>query len=78
MKGYAPGWQVRCLKCGLKVPAGQAGVIRIGAIGKSYKLGWCSRCRRLRCLVIERSKDQQGPGDSETPQEDAGEHGQTG
>ena len=57
MKGYAPGWQIRCLTCGLKVPAGEVGIIRIGAFGRSYKLGWCSRCKRLRCLVIERVKE---------------------
>ena len=54
MKGYAPGWQVRCKTCGLTVDAGKAGIIRVWAVGKSYKLGWCSRCRRIRCLVVER------------------------
>ena len=62
MKGYAPGWQVRCLSCGLKVDAGKAGIIRIRAAGKSYNLGWCSRCRRLRCLVVERTDDEPGTG----------------
>jgi hypothetical protein len=55
MKDLAPGWQVRCLKCGLTVPAGKAGIIRIKAAGKSYKLGKCERCRRIRWLVVERS-----------------------
>ena len=56
MMDLAPGWRVRCLRCGLSIPAGQAGIIRLGAYGKSYKLGWCQRCRRIRCFVVERSK----------------------
>lgn len=61
MRGYAPGWQVRCLTCGLRVDAGRAGVVRIAAVGKSYKLGWCSRCRRIRCLVVERVSNGSPP-----------------
>ena len=56
MKDLAPGWQVRCSHCGLTIEAGKAGIIRLGARGKSYKLGWCSRCRWFRCLIVERSK----------------------
>jgi hypothetical protein len=58
MKGYAPGWQVRCLTCGLRIDAGEAGVVRVGAVGKTYTLGRCSRCQRLRCLVVERKKER--------------------
>ncbi|UCG32037.1 MAG: hypothetical protein JSU68_10270 [Phycisphaerales bacterium] len=54
MKDLAPGWRVRCLTCGLAIDAEQAGIIRLGGRGKSYKLGWCSRCRRVRCFVVER------------------------
>lgn len=60
MVDLAPGWQVRCLRCGLHLPAGQAGIIRLGAYGKSYKLGWCWRCRWVRCFVVERSKRDRG------------------
>lgn len=68
MVDLAPGWQVRCLRCGLHVPAGQAGIIRLGAYGKSYKLGWCWRCRWVRCFVVERSKRDRGtrPGKHQT------------
>ncbi|MDB6024300.1 MAG: polymerase sigma factor, sigma-70 family [Verrucomicrobiales bacterium] len=55
-KGYAPGWQVRCPKCGLTVDAGAAGLIRIGAVGRSRRLGPCSRCNRFRWLIVERIK----------------------
>lgn len=49
----APGWQVRCLKCGRTEPWGRYGV-RLGAAGKKYTVGFCSRCRWLRFLVVER------------------------
>src|ERR1051325_11558862 len=53
-KGYAPGWQVRCPKCGLTVGAGEAGLIRVWAAGDTRRLGPCSRCKRFRWLIIER------------------------
>ena len=74
MGGYAPGWQVRCRKCGLIVDAGKAGIIRIGAAGKSYKLGWCSLCRRIRWLVVERVSVP----DSGDPPEGTSEQGEEG
>ena len=55
--GYAPGWQIRCRKCGLKVDASQAFMIRIGAVGKEYTPGKCQACNRLRLLVIENRTD---------------------
>ena len=54
--GYAPGWQVRCPKCGLTVDAGAAGLIRLGAAGRSRRLGPCSNCKKLRWLIVERVK----------------------
>ena len=45
-------WQIRCLTCGRRRDAAEVGIVRIGA-GRKYTLGWCSRCRRLRCCVIE-------------------------
>lgn len=60
MVDLAPCWEVRCLRSGVHIPAGRAGFIRLGAYGRSYKLGWCSRCRRLRCMVAERSKRDSG------------------
>jgi hypothetical protein len=55
MKGYAPGWQVRCPKCGLTFDAADLGFTFIGKklIGKELVLGWCSRCRWLRWLRVE-------------------------
>jgi hypothetical protein len=49
----APGWQIRCLKCGFAEPWGKYG-IRRGAAGKSYTIGFCSQCRWLRFHVIEK------------------------
>lgn len=55
MKGYAPGWQVRCTGCGWARDASEVGIIRLGAWSwKKFTLGWCSRCRRWRFLAIER------------------------
>jgi hypothetical protein len=50
-------WQIRCLKCGQSRDAEAAGITRIGA-GKKYTIGWCSRCRWLRCAVIERMPER--------------------
>src|SRR6185369_18008092 len=54
MKGYAPGWQVRCRKCGLTFDAADLGIVRIGAAGTNYALRWCQQCRRLRWVAVER------------------------
>lgn len=55
MKGYAPGWQVRCPKCGLTFDAADLGFTFIGKklIGKERRLGWCQQCRWLRWLIVE-------------------------
>jgi hypothetical protein len=54
MNGYAPGWQIRCTKCGATRDASEAGVIRIGArsVGKRT-LGWCKSCRWFRFIALE-------------------------
>ncbi|MDY0165885.1 MAG: hypothetical protein RBS80_05030 [Thermoguttaceae bacterium] len=49
----APGWQVRCLKCGYRQHWGKYG-IRRGAVGKKYTVGRCPRCKRWGCHVIEK------------------------
>ena len=55
MKGYSSGWQVRCTKCGRTRDAADVGIVKIGASSrKSYTLGWCSSCRRLRFVAVER------------------------
>ena len=61
MRDWAPGWRIRCRKCGLTRDAGQAGIIRLFAIGRSYKLGFCERCNRLRWLVCERYPENSCP-----------------
>jgi hypothetical protein len=61
--GYAPGWQIRCPACGRTADAGRAGIVRAGAasIGK-LTLGYCSQCRRLRWLAVERTTTSPTPG----------------
>ena len=61
MLSLAPGWRIRCRKCGLTRDAAEAGIIRLGAVGRSYKLGYCNRCRRLRWLVCERHPENSCP-----------------
>ncbi len=51
----APGWVVRCMKCGFTEPWGKYG-IRRGARGRAYTIGWCRRCHWIRCHAIERVK----------------------
>lgn len=55
MIGYAPGWQVRCPKCGLTFDAAELGLIRISisAVGHQHLLRWCQQCRRPRWLSVE-------------------------
>ncbi|MFO0891237.1 MAG: hypothetical protein U0790_19100 [Isosphaeraceae bacterium] len=61
MKGYAPGWQVRCTRCGRTRDASEAGITRVGAWSwKKYTLGWCAHCRWLRFLAIERKPTHAG------------------
>lgn len=50
----APGWVIRCLRCGFTEPWGKYG-LRLAARGRPRTLARCSRCRRLCCHVIERS-----------------------
>ena len=54
----APGWVVRCLTCGLTEPWGKYGIRKFAA-GRRWTLGWCARCRWIRCHVIERRTDGQ-------------------
>ena len=49
----APGWVVRCKRCGFTEPWGKYG-IRLGAISwKKCTIGRCSRCGRICCHAIE-------------------------
>ena len=57
MLDLAPGWIIRCTKCGKQKPLGETGAIRLGAasIGKRT-LAWCSKCNSLRWAAIDRSE----------------------
>ncbi len=58
-EGYAPGWQVRCPKCGLTVDAGKAVIIRIGYVGTTgRKYGYCERCDKNRWLIVEAAREE--------------------
>ena len=71
MKGYAPGWQLRCTRCGRTRDAGEAGLIRVGAASVAkYTLGWCSNCRWLRFVAVERKPAAPpGAGEAEPPRD---------
>ena len=49
----APGWRVRCRKCGFTEHWGKYG-IRLHAVGNRYMLGRCSSCNKLGWQVVER------------------------
>lgn len=52
----APGWKIRCLKCGFTEPWGKYGIRRM-AYGKNYTIGRCSKCGRWRFFAIERKSE---------------------
>lgn len=52
----APGWQIRCLKCGNTEPWGKYG-IRLGARGKGFTFGRCPKCRRFWFAAVEKITD---------------------
>ncbi len=63
--GYAPGWRISCTKCGRSAPAAKAGITRIGARSShKYVVGWCSDCRWLRWMRLERDLDRSNLMDS--------------
>lgn len=60
MKGYAPGWQARCMRCGLTFDAADLGWIRIWAAGRAYRGLWCSQCHWFSCFALERKGAELG------------------
>ena len=52
----APGWVIRCKRCGFTEPWGKYAICRAGVAWKKCTLGWCSRCRRICCHAIEKRK----------------------
>jgi len=60
----APGWETRCLTCGLSEPFGKYGY-RLGGAGTDYRLHWCPRCQRYRCHRIQRRRDRKNRAEGE-------------
>ncbi|MFA6186082.1 MAG: hypothetical protein WC770_02560 [Phycisphaerae bacterium] len=54
----APGWQIRCTKCGFTEPWGKYGICLAGWSWKKFTIGWCSKCRWLRWHSIEKRKKE--------------------
>jgi hypothetical protein len=55
MVDLAPGWQIRCPKCGKTRSYGEVGGVRLGAASRGKRiLGWCRRCNWFRWAVVER------------------------
>lgn len=56
----APGWQVRCTRCGFTEPWGKHG-IRLGAWSwKKYTIGRCPSCKRFGFHAIEKQPKSEG------------------
>ncbi|MCE5326550.1 MAG: ankyrin repeat domain-containing protein [Planctomycetaceae bacterium] len=51
----APGWIIRCKTCGFTEPWGKYGVRLMGR-GRTLTIGWCRRCRWIRCHVVEQGE----------------------
>ena len=47
----APGWTIRCNRCGLEEPFGKYGILYKSA-GRKRNFGRCPRCRKWSWLVI--------------------------
>ncbi|QQE10723.1 hypothetical protein JD969_14610 [Planctomycetota bacterium] len=52
----AEGWQFRCMKCGHRAHFGKYGVRKHAMSVEKRVLGWCKRCRWVRCLKVDRFK----------------------
>jgi len=48
------GWVVECPGCKVKTPAGDAGVIRVGAAGTKRSLMICPACKQRRWLRLRK------------------------
>ncbi|MCX5632952.1 MAG: hypothetical protein NTW93_04655 [Phycisphaerae bacterium] len=54
----APGWQIRCTRCGFSEPWGKYGVCLGGAAWKKFTIGRCSSCRKFGFHKIEKRPNQ--------------------
>ena len=61
----APGWVIRCLRCGLTEPWGRYGVRMYAWSYKKYTIGRCNRCGRMCCHAIEKRPGP--PGQTQPP-----------
>ena len=50
----APGWQMRCCKCGYTEHYGKYGIRKWAASAGKVTWGWCSKCRWIRFHAIEK------------------------
>ncbi len=50
----APGWLVRCTRCGFTEPWGLYGVCLAGWAWKKFTFGRCSKCRKFAFFAIEK------------------------
>jgi len=58
MIDLAPGWIIRCPKCGKQKPLGETGAIRLGAASRGKRtLAWCKTCGWFRWAIIEREPE---------------------
>lgn len=56
----APGWQLRCPRCGKTKPYGKVG-IRLGAASIGKRVGsWCTACRWFRLAIVEKVNESSG------------------
>lgn len=68
MKGYAPGWWVRCTQCGWTTAASEIGMIRVGAASKRKLVrGKCAQCGKARWLSVMAAPTEDDLPPFETP-----------
>lgn len=53
----APGWVVRCKRCGFTEPWGKYGIRLAAASRGKCTIRRCSRCGRICCHAIEKRPD---------------------
>ena len=53
----APGWTIRCTKCGFTEPWGKYAICLGGWAWKKFTVGWCAPCRWVRWHAIEKRRD---------------------
>jgi hypothetical protein len=53
----APGWRVRCRRCGYEMPYGIWGIRKLAVSRGKFIVGRCRRCGRLGCMSVERRKN---------------------